>query len=240
MKNVTCFSAFMEILLYNELNTAKVKKQFDKGLAQLRAGDFKSADVKKMTNKGFYRAKLDDNNRLLFKYAKIEGKTYLLILEVILNHDYENSRFLSGAKIDENSLEPISNTEALLETEATALVYVNSKQKHFHILDKILSFDEIQEEIFYLPSPLIIISSAGSGKTALTLEKIKMLKGKILYTTLSSFLVENSQRLYYSNQYDNIKQEVDFMSFKEYLFSWQIPKKSKELDYYAFHSWATR
>ncbi len=84
--------------------------------AFLEQGDFRSADVKKMPQPGYYRARLDKENRLLFRIGEYQGEKYLFIL-----------------------------------------------------LDKILSFDEEQEAVFHAPPPLIIISSAGSGKTALTL-----------------------------------------------------------------------
>ncbi len=229
----------MEILIYNELDYSKAKKQFQKVLSFLKEGDFKSADVKKMVNTGFYRAKLDDTNRLLFKYARIADRKYLLLLEVIYNHDYEKSRFLNGAEVDEKKLITIDKPEALDKDEPEKITYINTKSKTFNILDKILSFDEIQDEIFHLPSPLIIIGSAGSGKTALTLEKIKVLHGRVLYTTLSSYLVENSQNLYYSFEYDNQNQEVDFLSFSDYMSSIEIPK-GKEIDFRAFEQWIWR
>ncbi|MCK5137361.1 MAG: UvrD-helicase domain-containing protein [Bacteroidales bacterium] len=47
---------------------------------------------------------------------------------------------------------------------------------HFHLLDKVISFDQDQERLFRLKPPVIIIGSAGSGKTALTLEKLKTLR----------------------------------------------------------------
>ncbi len=229
----------MEVLIYNELDYSKVKKQFEKTINYLKAGDFKSADVKKMVNTGFYRAKLDDTNRLLFKYTLIDGKKYLLLLEVILNHAYEKSRFLNGSTVDESKLSSVQLPEQLLAEEITTVNYVNAGKKTFHILDKILSFDEIQEEIFSLPSPLIIIGSAGSGKTALTLEKIKTLQGRILYTTLSAYLTENSQNLYYSFGYDNEHQEVEFMSFQEYMSAIEIPQ-GREIDFRAFEQWIWR
>jgi hypothetical protein len=229
----------MEILIYNDLDYSKAKKQFDKVVGFLKADDFKSADVKKMVNTGFYRAKLDDTTRLLFKYTKINGKTYLLLLEVIYNHDYEKSRFLNDVVIDESKFVAVTTADKMAAEDITPINYVNSQKKTFHILDKILSFDDIQDEVFNLPSPLIVIGSAGSGKTALTLEKIKTLNGNILYTTLSAFLVENSQNLYYSYNYDNEKQEIDFLSFNEYLNALEIPK-GKEIDFRAFEQWIWR
>jgi hypothetical protein len=229
----------MEIIYYNDLEINKVKKQYEKVLNFLKLGDFKSADVKKIPNLGFYRAKLDDTNRLLFQIAEFNNKKYILLLEVILNHAYENSRFLNGAKIDETKLLGLNSEKDLKLDDYAAIGYVNESKKSFYVLDKILSFDDIQDDILKLQPPLIIIGSAGSGKTALTLEKIKTLTGKILYTTLSSFLVENAQRLYYSFEYDNQKQEIDFLSFNDYLSTIDTPQ-GKELDFKAFHQWAVR
>jgi hypothetical protein len=67
-------------------------------------------------------------------------------------------------------------------------VYVNQKLRHFHLLDRILSFDDAQNEVFGLRPPLILVGSAGSGKTVLTLEKLKQLSGDVLYVTLSPYL----------------------------------------------------
>lgn len=229
----------MEILLYNEIDYSKVKKQFEKVLTQLRNGDWAGAELKKMSNTGYYRAKLDDTNRLLLKLAKYEGRTYLLALEVILNHNYRDSRFLGGATIDESKLVSIKKEAEAAPEDFVKMPYVNPKAKHFHLLDKVISFDADQNEVFKLPPPLIVIGSAGSGKTALTLEKIKTLRGNVLYVTLSPYLVENSANLYYSFQYENDHQDIDFLSFKEYVETLRIPS-GRELQFRQFDAWFTR
>jgi hypothetical protein len=229
----------MNILLYNELNIAPVKKQFDKVLQSLKKGDFKSADVKKMVGTSYYRAKLDEKHRLLFQFGRHDGRTYLLILEVILNHDYEKSRFLSGnAVVDETKLLPI-NSEKEVKEEPLSMTHVNAQSGRFHILDKILSFDDVQDDVYKMPLPIIIIGSAGSGKTALTLEKMKQLHGNVLYVTLSNFLVENARNLYYSFGYDNESQETSFLSFKEYVETIQMPV-GKEMTFRVFDEWIWR
>lgn len=229
----------MEILLYRDLDYQGLKKQADKVIDFLRAGDFKSADVKKMPNTGYFRAKLDEKNRLLFKIGNWEGKKYLFLLEVIPNHAYDKSRFLGGAPVDETKLAPLNGADAVKPEELHPVAYVNRKAKHFHLLDKILSFDDLQQEVFRLNLPLIIIGSAGSGKTALTLEKLKDLHGEILYTTLSPFLVENARNLYYSFGYDNERQNIEFLSFREYLGGIAIPP-GREIHYRAFEQWISR
>lgn len=69
----------------------------------------------------------------------------------------------------------------------------------------------------------------------LTLEKIKQLKGNVLYITLSPFLVDNSSRLYYSDHYINEKHDVDFLSFKEYLETLKVIP-GKEIDIWSWVS----
>ncbi len=226
----------MDLLYYNELDYTKVKKQFKKVEKALANNDFKSADIKKMIPTDYYRAKLDKTNRLLFKFAKYDGKKYILLLEVILNHDYEKSKFLRGAEIREDKFEVIEKPEVVKAESIKNLIYLNKRRRHFYMLDKIISFDEAQDEIYALPTPLTIIGSAGSGKTILTLEKLKKLNGTVAYISLSEFLVENAQNIYYSNNYTNDKQEIDFLSFNEYVKSIKIPKGS-ELPYKTFENW---
>ena len=229
----------MNVLSYNNLAPGKLNDKVKKVIALLEAGNFRAADVKKMPSTGYYRAKLDDTNRLLFSIRSFEGKKYILILEVIFNHEYEKSKFLNGVAIDETKLVQVANEDDLGREENISIGYINPHKKSFYLLDKILSFDEDQEEILHLPAPVIIIGSAGSGKTALTLEKLKSLSGNILYTTLSSYLVENASLLYSSFEYENTKQEVEFLSFFEYLSTIDVPK-GKEVDFRSFEKWISR
>ncbi len=233
----------LQLLTYNDLNVPdSLKTQTERVFDALSKGDFRAADVKKMVGTdGYYRAKLDDKNRLLFRIGRYEGLTYLLVLETILNHDYSKSRFLNGrgGQVDESKLLPIASSDVESEQAVAELVYVNQHQRHFHMLDKVLSFDAAQEEVFSAPAPLITIGSAGSGKTALTLEKIKRLSGQVLYVTLSPFLVENARQLYHAQGYENEAQTVDFLSYTDFLRTIGEPK-GKEMDFRNFNQWIAR
>lgn len=229
----------MKLLHYNELDTKGLKTKVKKVEKMLAAGDFKSADVRKMSNSDYYRAKLDRENRLLFKFAHYQDEKYILLLEVIPNHDYDKSKFLRGAEVKDQHFTVAAEPEKVTAEHLTPLRYVNPGTARFHLLDKIISLDNDQNEIYGLPAPLIIIGSAGSGKTALTLEKMKLYTGNIAYISLSAYLVENSQRIYYANGYENDNQEVEFLSFREYLESIRIPK-GRELDYRTFERWYER
>jgi predicted ribonuclease YlaK len=229
----------MQLLRYNEFSAKGLSRKLKKVEQMLRAGDFKSADVKKIKHLDYFRAKLDRENRLLFKFAKHQGETYVLLLEVIPNHEYDKSRFLRGAAVKENHFSEVKDPGEVEEGAVEAIRYINSASKRFHLLDKVISLDDDQDEVYNLPAPLIIIGSAGSGKTALTLEKMKGYPGHVAYVSLSPYLVENAQRIYESNGYENPKQEIDFLSFREYLEGIQIPE-GRELDYRSFERWYER
>lgn len=226
----------MKVLYYSGLDYSRVKKQFDKTVKFLENDDFRSAEVKKLSLNGYFRAKIDYENRLLFKIADFNNEKYILLLEVILNHEYKKSRFLRGAEIDENKLPEVQKSETVTVDDITSLNFVNQHTTKFHLLDKAISFDSNQEEIFNLRPPLILIGSAGSGKTALTLEKIKKLQGNILYITLSEYLQKNSFNLYYYDNYRNDDQEIDFLHYKEFLDTLYINDK-KEMNFKVFDSW---
>lgn len=226
----------MDVLCYNELDISDVQKQYEKTVDQIKRNDFYSAEVKKLTGTPYYRAKLDQTNRLLFKVVSYAGKTYALLLEIIANHAYEKSRFLNGAHVDDGKINDAILNAHFEQEPPDKIPYLNPENSQFHILNKIISFDPLQHDIFQLNPPVIIIGSAGSGKTMLTLEKMKPWVGNILYVTGSPYLVQNARNLYYANHYTNDEQEIDFLSYQELLQTIQVPQ-GKEIDFYVFSAW---
>lgn len=229
----------MKILEYNDLDNSKVKRQYEKVISCLGKDDFRSADVKKLSEHGLYRAKLDDTNRLIFKIMTYKEMRYALMLEVMLNHAYERSKFLRGVKIDETKIPSIDDKAQIKEEALPSLIYINPSNNRFHFLDKIISFDPEQQDVYKVQTPLIIIGPAGSGKTALTLEKMKRFYGHGIYVTLSPYLADNARNIYYSHHYENDSQETSFLSFKEFLETMRVPE-GKEIRYSAFAQWLLR
>ncbi len=225
----------MKLLVYSGLDTDSIPG-YAKLAAFLERGDFRSAEVKKVSG-NLYRARLNHTDRLLFSIYRHGDERYALILEHVPHHAYAHSRFLAhGAKIDGSKI-PVADA-ADAET-APQLGYVNPRLSHFHLLDKILSFDDAQEAVYRQPEPLIVIGSAGSGKTAITLEKMRGVSGHLLYVTRSAFLAQNARALYYAHGYDRDDQEIDFLSFREYLESIHVPQ-GREITPPAFADWLAR
>lgn len=234
----------MRILVYSEIRMERVKKQFQKTMKLLINREFQAVDLKKLKGSPYLRAKLDDTNRLILQIARFGTESVLLVLEVVLNHDYAKSRFLRGGHYQESDFVPFevpteieTTTDKLPDGAAIErLRYINPGSTTFHLLDKVISFNNEQAEILMDSLPAIVVGSAGSGKTVLTLEKMKAFPGKILYTSLSPYLVENARMLVGSHGYERDNQEIDFLSFRELLESVRLPS-GKEIDYNAFRDW---
>ncbi|MHB9103423.1 MAG: hypothetical protein ACYC2E_18180, partial [Sulfuricella sp.] len=214
----------MKILEYIGLDTSRVKAAYRKVTDAIGRDDFRAAQVKKLaslTHGKFYRAKLDDADQLLFSLVRHNDEVCALMLEVIANHDYDKSRFLRGAAIDEAKIPDIDAAEAV--KEAQPVRYLHPEHTAIHLLDKPISFDDTQEAIYRQPPPLIVVGSAGSGKTALTLEKLKHAEGEVLYVTHSAYLAQNARELYYANGFEHAGQEAVFLSYREFVESLRVP-----------------
>lgn len=230
----------MRILEYDALNTQRVSKTYRKVVDAIAKGDFAAAQVKKLASLShgkFYRARLDDANRLLFTLVRHQDEVCALMLEVIENHDYDKSRFLRGAQVDEKLIVDTSLSEAT--QHAQPMRYLHPEHSTVHLLDKPISFDDAQEAIYRTRPPLIVIGSAGSGKTALTLEKLKHAEGEVLYVTHSAFLAQSARDLYYANGFDHPGQEAVFLSYREFVESIHVPA-GREVTWREFAGWFER
>ena len=230
----------MKILEYAEFSPPRNKVQFDKVRQAIARDDFRSADVKKLTNVAhgkFYRAKLDYADRLLFSMIRFQGEVYALFLEVIEQHAYDKSRFLRGAQIDEDKIPAADVAEAIENAEPVR--YLHPARRPVHWLDKVISFDDAQHAVYTQVAPLIIVGSAGSGKTALTLEKMKHAQGEVLYVTHSAYLAQAARDLYYAHGFEREGQEATFLSYREFLESIRMPS-GREASWRDFSAWFSR
>lgn len=218
----------MRVLEYVKIDPSGLEAKYEKVKNAILRDDFYSAQVKKLGGSEYYAARLDHTNRLLLQVRRYRDQSYALFLEVIRNHDYSGSRFLRGARVREENI----IKESIVASE---IRYINPGSSYIHFLEKVLSFDDAQEDIYKSALPLIIIGPAGSGKTVVVLEYIKNLSGRILYISVSDFLVRNASNIYYCNGYENDAQEVEFLSYRELLETIKIP--GNIISYNKFKTW---
>jgi hypothetical protein len=227
----------MRLLTYAGLDLSRVRAPFEKLRAAIERDDFRSADVKKLVGAPYYRAKLDYADRLLLQFVRHGQEVVCLALEVIAQHAYDKSRFLRGARVDESHIEDAGTAEAA--TAAAPVRYLHPGRSDFHLLDKVISFDETQDAIYRAAAPLVVVGSAGSGKTALTLEKLRQVEGSVLYVTHSAYLAQSARGLYCAHGYENDAQEAEFLSYREFLETLAVPA-GREVDFARFRAWFER
>lgn len=211
----------MRFLTYAGLHPGALSAKVDRVRAAIERDDFRSPDVKKLGVGGYYRAKLDGANRLLLQFVEADGQKACLALEVIRQHAYDRSRFLRGAPVDEARID----VEAPAPPETRPLRYLHPTRAEFLHLDKPLSLDDSQEEALRKRPPLVVVGSAGSGKTALLLERLRQVPGRVAYVTESRWLAETARGLYVAFDGAPADQEqADFLSYQQLLETVEVPR----------------
>src|SRR3970040_2961163 len=134
----------MQFLSYAKLDVPdRLKGSFDKVRAAIERGDFRSADLKKLANRPFFRARLDYDSRLLVRFVEHRGRRACLALELIEHHAYDRSRFLRGAASDETKAAELSPaSEAEIAAVLEPVRYLHPARAEFHLLDKPISFHD--------------------------------------------------------------------------------------------------
>ncbi|MEO6744589.1 MAG: ankyrin repeat domain-containing protein [Caldimonas sp.] len=230
----------MKVLEYVGLDVTRVSAQYRKVRSAIERDDFRAAQVKKLANVGhgkFYRARLDDTSRLLFSLVRYRDSVYALMLEVIEQHAYDKCRFLRGAEVDEAKILDVEAVDAAADAEPVR--YLHPERHSIQLLDKVISFDDAQEAVYRMPAPLIVVGSAGSGKTALSLEKLKHADGEVLYVTHSAFLARGARDMYYAHGFERSGQDADFLSYREFVESLRVPS-GREAVWRDFSAWFAR
>ena len=233
----------MRIVSYRDLAPGRFAKAIEKTRAALARGDFAAAGLKKLSPTPYWRAKLSDEARLLMQFVPYQGETICLLLEVIPHHAYEKSRFLRGGSVDwakiESGPDEATSPPAPAARGGMELRWLPPQAAEFELLDKPIVLDEAQEAIRRRKVPLVVVGSAGSGKTAVTLAKMREATGTVLYVTLSAYLAQTARRLYSAHGYENPEQDVEFMSFREFVDTIGVPE-GVEVGFVAFRGWLDR
>jgi hypothetical protein len=210
----------MRFLTYEGLHPGDLSTKVERVRAAIERDDFRSPDVKKLGVASYYRAKLDDANRLLLQFVEAGGQKACLALEVIRQHAYDRSRFLRGAPVDESHID----AEPPALPEALPLRYLHPTRAEFLHLDKPLSLDDAQDQALRRRAPLVVVGSAGSGKTALLLERLRRTPGRVAYVTESRWLAEMARSLYVAFEGAPADQDqADFLSYQQLLETIEVP-----------------
>lgn len=208
----------MRFLVLEDLDPeGRFSSQLAKVQAAVERDDLRSPDLKKLEGP-LHRFKLDGASRLLVRFVDYQGQRACLALEVLPQHAYDRSRFLRGARFDDLAL-----AEVPAAPEAAPIRYLHPGRPSFLHLDKPLSLDDAQQEVLRRPLPLVLVGSAGSGKTALIVQRLRQASGRVAYVTESGWLAQSARSLYVAGGFEAEEADADFLSYRQLLESIAVP-----------------
>lgn len=223
--------------------------EFAKTLQQLADGSTKSAHFKLMRSHigNIYSARTSREQRLFFTDYQDGNKRYLILLEVIDNHDIDGSKVLNGssAALDQyvQKVLKLESTDVLHFSEIDempipALGEAHQRPKKFrYYKNQLIVFNEEQESAQASSLPLLVNGVAGSGKTCIALSILKQLvatptlsEKPVLYITSSEYLIREITDMWADAMPLNQQREVEFKTYAQMLEHIQTPISKIEFE----------
>lgn len=166
------------------LDPSGFSSEYSETIEKIVNGNYQSTDFEKLLGHNVYSARINQSDRLLFATIQVNGKPYLMLLDVVLNHDYAKSRFLKPAVLKHYlELHGKAISEELIgkhfEThQGPHPVPINNEENnqgvHYSRIDfynhKFIELDADQLDAGTKATlPLIISGAPGSGKSCIAL-----------------------------------------------------------------------
>jgi ankyrin repeat protein len=198
-------------------------------------GRYGRRNLEKLTGYRVFSLRLNEKSRLLFTTHEVGGKSYLLVLEHLPNHEYSRSHFLKSGMLarylEQNSTElvaaalhaenfkPFNGSFNMSEASAEAnapLVPLDYFNEQF------IELNPSQECARKMVLPGVISGSAGSGKSctvlSMLIEDAGLHQQTVLYVTKSKRLAYEMSRVWAAQPCHQINPDlVEFKTYTELL-----------------------
>lgn len=180
----------------------------------------------------FRLRRADGKLRVIVALEREHETAKLVVLEVLWRHEYQHSRVLRGLPLPAEATaeeEPVENHIWLVgRNEAAPVIQLNHKQAEV--------YQQVENQA--AAQHLVLLGPAGSGKTLLMLERIKLWQ----LAKMRGLIIVPSKKLkaYYEAQFHaDEAYKPTMMTMVEYLEAWGtvVPTDKKIFDYQAFMVW---
>ncbi|KTD13363.1 hypothetical protein [Legionella jamestowniensis] len=190
------------------LGDADLFAPYQATINKLIQGNYKAADLdlKQLDGHRVYSVRVNKSDRLIFTTFEKEGKSYLLLLDVVLNHDYRKCAFFNPSvlknylvknaddihrQIDNNNFidindVPLLNQEAADSAPSLQFTPINYYNQMY------IEFNDEQQIARGATLPAVISGPPGSGKSCVALSLLEQAVNQqahndapILYVTQS-------------------------------------------------------
>ena len=176
------------------LGHEQLLSDYEKDVERLLSGDYAPADLEKLTGHDVYSFRLNGEGRLLFATHKVGDQDYLLMLEVLLTHDYQKSRFLRHGVLRHyvnQQRESFASAAASAPAEDESLFKLADKATSLSLTARIqqrgndlatlqvipleyyrqqfIQLKQPQQEAVLMQLPAVVSGEAGSGKSCVAI-----------------------------------------------------------------------
>lgn len=179
--------------------------------------------LEKLKEHNVFSARIDGKGRILFTFAEVNKKRSMVVLAILVNHEYDKTKYLKKGVLKKYLEKIQGDTDALIsdedyeaavlpeefrnETAEIDFEAVYENKQHYLILDT------DQQAAFVARTPIMLQGPPGSGKTTLGQALIKQAlenqAQKVLYVTPSKPLARAVLReLRECQEYDAEKVDV--------------------------------
>jgi hypothetical protein len=155
-----------KVILYDELDPSRIPN-FEKMKRALEAGDFRSADVKKVGPTSTVPGSTAATGCCSRSTGTRGRRTCWRSSTSPTTPTTSRASCAAAWTVDERQAADLPTPSGRRPSRSLP----QPAAPTFHVLNKVISFDDAQQAVYTTPPPFVVIGSAGSGKTALTLEK---------------------------------------------------------------------
>nr|HAT8713325.1 DUF2075 domain-containing protein [Legionella jordanis] len=234
------------------LGDKELLSTYEDTINKLLTGNYQAADLdlKKLSGHRVYSIRVNSSDRLLFTTITKDSNSYLLLLEVIKNHDYQKSRFLKSSVLShylethaQALCEQIREEHFTTPDEQPTLSNFKESSLHYAAVEfynqKLIEFNTVQQQALSVKKPLLISGAAGSGKSCLALslltraveEAPEKAEEAFIYVTQSDLLARNMKSLWeQSPSYQQLNgKKVQFKTYTQLMLDLDPKLKDKTL-----------
>lgn len=246
------------------IDPQNILENHPKLLINLATGDYKAADLDlKYSNKhNIYSVKINNCGRILFtsKMDEVAGHQYILILEILENHEYSKSKYLRSKtgvqqRINDADIDQAVNFddfEVVNDAIAFATGAIDKSlalEPAYYYNREFLTLDTQQEDALHAQAPIMISGFAGCGKSVLGINllaqavrnlNLQSLDKPFLFVTKSEKLTHKMQQCWHEMQINTAGVDVEIATYDELLKKLKPNLEENALTDEEFNTWLAK